>query len=123
LSADLVERAGLGADLDTEVADLSADSLARLALAVAALGADLVVAEVPGLAAEVDLAAVAQPLRAAVDTFGATVLFGTVDPVLAAHADVVVFLFGGRVVDVLAGVEPVEVARHLTDFAGETGKV
>ena len=42
-------------------------------------------------------------MRGAIDGCGASALVGTADPVLAAYADIVVFLHGGRPVDVMAG--------------------
>jgi putative ABC transport system ATP-binding protein len=41
-------------------------------------------------------------MRAAVDDMGQTIVMVTHDPTAAAHADEVVFLADGRIVDVLA---------------------
>jgi putative ABC transport system ATP-binding protein len=55
-------------------------------------------------------------LRRAVDELGQTVVMVTHDPVAAAHADAVVFLADGRVVDQMPAPTPERVLERLKAF-------
>jgi putative ABC transport system ATP-binding protein len=52
-------------------------------------------------------------MRRAVDELGQTIVMVTHDPVAAAHADAVVFLADGRVVDQMSGPTAERVLEHL----------
>ena len=57
-------------------------------------------------------------LRQAVDEFGQTIVMVTHDPVAAAHADTVLFLSDGRVVDALVQPTAASVLDRLAAFGG-----
>jgi putative ABC transport system ATP-binding protein len=57
-------------------------------------------------------------LRQAVDELGQTVVVVTHDPAVASHADRVLVLAGGRLVDELDRPDPGQVTRLLRDLAG-----
>ncbi|MDT0321661.1 ABC transporter ATP-binding protein [Streptomyces millisiae] len=100
---DIVERTGLTDRLRHRPAELSGGQRQRVALARALVTRpDVVFADEPTGA--LDLAArqaVLGLLREVVDAMGQTVVMVTHDPVAAAHADRVLFLADGSVVDVM----------------------
>ncbi|MFD5317414.1 ABC transporter ATP-binding protein [Streptomyces sp. NPDC127098] len=100
---DIVERTGLTDRLRHRPAELSGGQRQRVALARALVTRpDVVFADEPTGA--LDLAArqaVLGLLREVVDAMGQTVVMVTHDPVAAAHADRVLFLADGAVVDVM----------------------
>jgi putative ABC transport system ATP-binding protein len=102
--AELVQTLGLGARLDHRPAQLSGGQQQRVAVGRALIARpELVFADEPtGNHDSRAGAALLGFLRDATRTLGQTIVMVTHDPVAAAHADRVVFLADGRIVDELA---------------------
>jgi putative ABC transport system ATP-binding protein len=103
--AAVVGAVGLADRLDHTPAQLSGGQQQRVAAARALVTRpEIVFADEPtGALDSRSGAALLEFLRRAVDEFGQTIVMVTHDPVAAAHADRVVFLADGRIVDELAG--------------------
>ncbi|MEU9027869.1 ABC transporter ATP-binding protein [Streptomyces sp. NPDC048383] len=99
--ADLLERVGLEGKGRRRPAELSGGQQQRVALARALVThPDVIFADEPTGALDTTTAAeVLALLRDAVDSLGATVVMVTHDPVAASHADQVLFLADGLIVD------------------------
>jgi putative ABC transport system ATP-binding protein len=103
--ATVVNAVGLADRLDHTPAQLSGGQQQRVAAARALVTRpEIVFADEPtGALDSRSGAALLTFLRRAVDEFGQTIVMVTHDPVAAAHADRVVFLADGRIVDELTG--------------------
>jgi putative ABC transport system ATP-binding protein len=103
--ATVVSAVGLADRLDHTPAQLSGGQQQRVAAARALVTRpEIVFADEPtGALDSRSGAALLTFLRRAVDEFGQTIVMVTHDPVAAAHADRVVFLADGRIVDELTG--------------------
>jgi putative ABC transport system ATP-binding protein len=98
---EIVETVGLTARLDHRPSELSGGEQQRVAIARALVTRpDVIFGDEP--TGNLDSRSGAQVLgflRRAVDDFGQTIVMVTHDPVAAAHADAIVFLADGQVVD------------------------
>jgi putative ABC transport system ATP-binding protein len=120
----LLDRVGLGDRLDHRPAELSGGQQQRVAIARAIVNrpALLFADEPTGALDSARAAEVLTLLRESVREFGQTVVMVTHDPVAAAHADRVLFLADGRIVDELRAPEAGAVAARMAAFrpAGAT---
>jgi putative ABC transport system ATP-binding protein len=100
----LIDAVGLGDRLTHRPAELSGGQQQRVAIARALISRPAVVfADEPtGNLDSKSASEVLELLRRAVDEFGQTIVMVTHDPLAASHADRVVFLADGRIVDELA---------------------
>jgi len=116
----VVDAVGLADRLDHRPAELSGGQQQRTAVARAlATRPDLVFADEPtGNLDSRSGAEVLAFLRTAVDDLGQTIVMVTHDPVAAAHADRVVFLADGRIVDELHGPTVDSVIDRLRSLGG-----
>ncbi|MFJ6938866.1 ABC transporter ATP-binding protein [Streptomyces sp. NPDC101132] len=117
-AAELLARVGLGGKGGRRPAELSGGQQQRVAIARALVTSpDVVFADEPTGALDTTTAAeVLGLLRDAVDALGATVVMVTHDPVAAAHADQVLFLADGLIVDRLAGADAPRIAARMTSL-------
>ena len=98
---------GLRDRADHRPAELSGGEQQRVAIARALVTRpDVIFADEPTGALDSRPRGRSWPAAAAVDQHGQTVMMVTHDPVAAAHADRVLFLADGRVVDTLAEPRP-----------------
>ncbi|MFD8570569.1 ABC transporter ATP-binding protein [Streptomyces sp. NPDC057694] len=104
-AADVLTRVGLGDKGKRRPGELSGGQQQRVAIARALVTSpDVIFADEPTGALDTTTAReILGLLRAAVDRMGATVVMVTHDPVAAAHADRVLFLADGLIVDHLEG--------------------
>jgi putative ABC transport system ATP-binding protein len=117
---EVIGTLGLGDRLDHHPAQLSGGQQQRVAVARAlATRPDLVFADEPtGNLDSRSGAEVLGLLRDAVDRLGQTVVMVTHDPTAAAHADAVVFLGDGRVVDAMPEPSAEQVLDRMKAFGG-----
>ncbi|MFI8104394.1 ABC transporter ATP-binding protein [Streptomyces sp. NPDC086023] len=117
-AAELLARVGLDGKGGRRPAELSGGQQQRVAIARALVtGPDVVFADEPTGALDTTTAAeVLGLLRDAVDSLGATVVMVTHDPVAAAHADQVLFLADGLIVDRLARADAPRIAARMTSL-------
>jgi putative ABC transport system ATP-binding protein len=115
----IVETVGLGDRLKHRPAELSGGQQQRVAVARAlASRPSVVFADEPtGNLDSRSGGEILSFMRRAVDELGQTVVMVTHDPVAAAHADAVVFLADGRVVDRMAGPTAERVLERLRGLA------
>jgi len=113
---EVLERVGLGGRLGSRPGELSGGQQQRVAIARALITRPAVLfGDEPTGALDTGTAReVLALLREAVAAHGQTVVMVTHDPVAAAHADRVVFLADGRVVDAIDGPTVDQVARQMT---------
>ncbi len=116
--AEVLGRVGLAERAKHRPAELSGGQQQRVALARALVTEpDVVFGDEPtGALDTVTAREVLALLRAAVDDLGRTVVMVTHDPVAAAHADTVLFLADGRIVDALDAPDASAVAARLTSL-------
>jgi len=116
----LAERVGIGALLGRLPHTLSGGQQQRTAIARALITSpEVIFADEPTAALDLVTAErVLGLLRQAVDELGQTVVVVTHDPAVAGHADRVLVLDGGRLVDELAGPDPATVDRLLRSLGG-----
>jgi putative ABC transport system ATP-binding protein len=116
----LAERVGIENLLGRLPHTLSGGQQQRTAIARALITSpDVVFADEPTAALDLVTAEhVLGLLRQAVDELGQTVVVVTHDPAVASHADRVLVLAGGRLVDELDRPDPGQVTRLLRDLAG-----
>jgi putative ABC transport system ATP-binding protein len=116
----VVERTGLGERLRHRPAELSGGQQQRVAIARAlATRPDVLFADEPTGALDTTTSReVLELMRDVVDTTGQTVVMVTHDPLAAAHADTVVFLADGVVVDRLISPTADEIAERMTHLGG-----
>ncbi|MFJ3220652.1 ABC transporter ATP-binding protein [Kitasatospora sp. NPDC086801] len=119
----VIDAAGLGRRLDHRPAQLSGGQQQRVACARALAGRPRIVfADEPtGNLDSRSAAEILSLLRRCVRELGQTVVMVTHDPVAAGHADRVVFLADGRIVDELAGPTPDQVLRRMRTFDTNLG--
>ena len=117
---DVLELLGLGARVDHRPAELSGGQQQRAAIARAVLGDPAVVfADEPTGALDTTAAReVLAMLRRTVTHLGRTIVMVTHDPAAAAHADEVLFLADGRVVDTLVRPGADAVAARMARLGG-----
>ena len=117
---DVVDSLGLRQRLDHRPAELSGGQQQRVAVARAMITRpDVIFADEPtGNLDSRSRTEVLRILRTSVDVMGQTVVMVTHDAVAAAHADRVLFLADGRVVDELAGPTAERVLDHLKALEG-----
>jgi putative ABC transport system ATP-binding protein len=118
--SQIINTVGLGDRLRHRPSELSGGQQQRVAVARAlATKPDIVFADEP--TGNLDSHAGAEILglfRRAVDEFGQTIAMVTHDPVAAAHADAVLFLADGRVVDQLDEPSAARVLERMKEFGG-----
>jgi putative ABC transport system ATP-binding protein len=116
----LAERVGIGAQLGRLPHTLSGGQQQRTAIARALVTSpEVIFADEPTAALDLVMAQhVLGLLRQAVDELGQTVVVVTHDPAVAGHADRVLLLAEGRLVDELTAPDPARIARLLHDLAG-----
>jgi putative ABC transport system ATP-binding protein len=114
----IVETVGLGDRLKHRPSELSGGQQQRVAVARAlASRPSVVFADEPtGNLDSRSGGEILAFMRRAVDELGQTIVMVTHDPVAAAHADAVVFLADGRVVDQMSGPTAERVLEHLKQF-------
>jgi putative ABC transport system ATP-binding protein len=116
----VVDTVGLGDRLKHRPSELSGGQQQRVAVARAlAAQPDLVFADEP--TGNLDSRAGGEILtfmRAAVDLFGQTIVMVTHDPAAAAHADTVLFLADGRIVDTMAAPSAERILDRMKAFGG-----
>jgi putative ABC transport system ATP-binding protein len=119
----LIEAVGLGDRLGHRPSELSGGQQQRVACARALAGQpDLVFADEPtGNLDSRSGAEVLEFLRRSVDDYGQSVVMVTHDPKAAAHADRVIFLADGRIVDDLSGPTIEGIADRMTHLDGSSG--
>ncbi|WP_371517326.1 ABC transporter ATP-binding protein [Kitasatospora sp. NBC_01300] len=119
----VIDAAGLGRRLDHRPAQLSGGQQQRAACARALAGRPRIVFvdEPTGNLDSRSAAEILSLLRHCVRELGQTVVMVTHDPVAAGHADRVVFLADGRIVDELAGPTPDQVLRRMRTFDANLG--
>jgi putative ABC transport system ATP-binding protein len=117
---EIVATVGLAQRVGHRPSELSGGEQQRVAIARALVTRpDVVFGDEP--TGNLDSRAGAQVLgflRRAVDEFGQTIVLVTHDPVAAAHADAVVFLADGRVVDEMQAPTAPRVLARMTAFGG-----
>ncbi|MBO1333980.1 ABC transporter ATP-binding protein [Streptomyces sp. VRA16 Mangrove soil] len=115
-AADVLTRVGLGDKGRRRPGELSGGQQQRVAIARALVtDPDVIFADEPTGALDTTTAQeILGLLRAAVDRMGATVVMVTHDPVAAAHADRVLFLADGAIVDQLTGASPDAIAGRMS---------
>ncbi|HEX2313650.1 MAG TPA: ABC transporter ATP-binding protein [Thermomonospora sp.] len=115
-TAEVVERVGLSGRTGDRPGALSGGQQQRVAIARALVARpDVVFADEPTGALDTMTAReILALLREAVDAMGQTVVMVTHDPVAAAHADTVLFLADGRIVDALDAPDADRVAARMT---------
>jgi putative ABC transport system ATP-binding protein len=118
--ADVVARVGLTDRLRHKPGELSGGQQQRVAIARALVARpDVVFADEPTGALDLRTGRdILRLLREAVDALDQTVVMVTHDPVAASHADAVVFLADGAVVDTLSGPSVEQVADRMTRLEG-----
>jgi putative ABC transport system ATP-binding protein len=111
----VIDTVGLGDRLKHRPSELSGGQQQRVAVARAlASRPDVIFADEPtGNLDSRTGAEILAFMRAAVDEMGQTVVMVTHDPNAAAHADEVVFLADGRIVDVMAAPTADTVLEHM----------
>jgi putative ABC transport system ATP-binding protein len=116
----LAERVGIGAQLGRLPHTLSGGQQQRTAIARALVTSpEVIFADEPTAALDLVMAQhVLGLLRQAVDELGQTVVVVTHDPAVAGHADRVLLLAEGRLVDELTAPDPARISRLLHDLAG-----
>ncbi|MYW65715.1 ATP-binding cassette domain-containing protein [Streptomyces sp. SID8379] len=114
-AADVLSRVGLADKGRRRPGELSGGQQQRVAIARALVtDPDVIFADEPTGALDTTTAAeILGLLRSAVDRMGATVVMVTHDPVAAAHADRVLFLADGALVDQLEGVSADVIAARM----------
>ncbi|MFG3283984.1 ABC transporter ATP-binding protein [Streptomyces sp. NPDC048111] len=122
-AAELLARVGLDGKGDRRPGELSGGQQQRVAIARALItNPDVIFADEPTGALDTSTAAeVLALLRDAVDTLGATVVMVTHDPTAAAHADQVLFLADGALVDALTAASPAQIATRMTTLTARPG--
>jgi len=117
---ELAERVGIESLLGRLPHTLSGGQQQRTAIARALItGPEVIFADEPTAALDLITAEhVLGLLRQAVDELGQTVVVVTHDPAVASHADRVLVLAAGRLVDELDRPDPRQVIRLLRDLAG-----
>jgi putative ABC transport system ATP-binding protein len=118
--ADVVQRVGLADRLRHKPGELSGGQQQRVAIARALVARpDVIFADEPTGALDMRTGRdILRLLREAVDVLDQTVVMVTHDPVAASHADAVVFLADGVVVDRLATPSAERVAERMTRLEG-----
>ncbi|MFF5205258.1 ABC transporter ATP-binding protein [Streptosporangium sp. NPDC000396] len=118
---ELAKRAGIANRLSHRPHELSGGQQQRVAICRALITKPRVLCadEPTGALDKASSKAVLSVLRDAVNELGQTVIMVTHDPVAAAHADQVLFLVDGRIVDVMETPTPERVAATMTRLAGE----
>ncbi|WP_129841640.1 ABC transporter ATP-binding protein [Streptomyces sp. RFCAC02] len=113
---EILERVGLAGKANARPAELSGGQQQRVAVARALItGPDVVFGDEPtGALDTVTAKEILGLLRTCVDTGGQTVVMVTHDPVAAAHADTVLFLADGRIVDTMDAPTADRVADRMT---------
>ena len=116
----LAERVGISAQLGRLPHTLSGGQQQRTAIARALVTSpEVIFADEPTAALDLVMAQhVLGLLRQAVDELGQTVVVVTHDPAVAGHADRVLLLAEGRLVDELTAPDPARISRLLHDLAG-----
>ncbi|MFJ3834223.1 ABC transporter ATP-binding protein [Streptomyces sp. NPDC090054] len=124
-AADLLARVGLEGKGRRRPAELSGGQQQRVAIARALVThPDVVFADEPTGALDTTTAAeVLALLRDAVDSLGATVVMVTHDPVAASHADQVLFLADGLIVDRLPRASAATVAARMAALTARLAPV
>ncbi|MGW3038950.1 ABC transporter ATP-binding protein [Kitasatospora sp. NPDC001159] len=119
----VIDAAGLGPRLAHRPAQLSGGQQQRVACARALVGRPRVVfADEPtGNLDSRSAAEILHLLRRCVRELGQTIVMVTHDPIAAGHADRVVFLADGRIVDELAAPTPDQVLRRMRTFDTNLG--
>ncbi|MGV9880896.1 ABC transporter ATP-binding protein [Streptomyces sp. NPDC003006] len=115
-AADMLARVGLGDKARRRPGQLSGGQQQRVAIARALVTEpDVIFADEPTGALDTTTATeILGLLRSAVDTMGATVVMVTHDPAAAAHADRVLFLADGSLVDRLERASAQQIAARMT---------
>ncbi|MFD0888923.1 ABC transporter ATP-binding protein [Streptosporangium algeriense] len=118
---ELAGRAGIANRLSHRPHELSGGQQQRVAICRALITKPRVLCadEPTGALDKASSKAVLSVLRDAVTELAQTVIMVTHDPVAAAHADQVLFLVDGRIVDVMTAPTPERVAATMTRLAGE----
>ncbi|WP_434974871.1 ABC transporter ATP-binding protein [Streptosporangium saharense] len=118
---ELASRAGIANRLSHRPHELSGGQQQRVAICRALITKPRVLCadEPTGALDKASSKAVLSVLRDAVTELAQTVIMVTHDPVAAAHADQVLFLVDGRIVDVMGTPTPERVAATMTRLAGE----
>ncbi|MEU6841327.1 ABC transporter ATP-binding protein [Streptomyces sp. NPDC046716] len=121
-AADVLTRVGLGDKGKRRPGELSGGQQQRVAIARALVTSpDVIFADEPTGALDTTTAReILGLLRGAVDRMGATVVMVTHDPVAAAHADRVLFLADGAIVDHLEGAPADAIAARMTTLTART---
>ncbi|GHC42689.1 ABC transporter ATP-binding protein [Streptomyces flavofungini] len=121
-AAEMLSRVGLGDKGRRRPGQLSGGQQQRVAIARALVTSpDVVFADEPTGALDTTTAReILNLLRSAVDGMGATVVMVTHDPAAAAHADRVLFLADGSIVDHLQGASADRIAHRMTHLATAT---
>lgn len=121
-AAEALGRVGLTEQRRRRPAELSGGQQQRVALARALITQpDVLFADEPTGALDLRTGReVLTLLRELVDTLGQTVVMVTHDPVAASHADLVIFLADGEVVDQVSNATADAVAERMTALTGET---
>ncbi|MEU1115515.1 MULTISPECIES: ABC transporter ATP-binding protein [unclassified Streptomyces] len=121
-AAEMLTRVGLGDKGRRRPGQLSGGQQQRVAIARALVTEpDVIFADEPTGALDTTTAAeILGLLRSAVDRMGATVVMVTHDPSAAAHADRVLFLADGSVVDHLDGASAGRIADRMTTLTART---
>ncbi len=114
--AEILDRVGLAGKADARPAELSGGQQQRVAIARALITRpDVIFGDEPtGALDTVTAREILALLRACVDDTGQTVVMVTHDPVAAAHADTVLFLADGRIVDEMPAPTADRVAERMT---------
>ena len=117
---EALERVGLAERARHRPAELSGGQQQRVAIARALVSEpDVLFADEPTGALDIRSGrGVLDALRAAADSLGQTVVMVTHDPVAAAHADRVLFMADGKLVDGLDAPSAAQVAERLAGLAG-----
>ncbi|MEU8381519.1 ABC transporter ATP-binding protein [Streptosporangium sp. NPDC048865] len=118
---ELTRRAGIADRLSHRPHELSGGQQQRVAICRALITKPRVLCadEPTGALDKASSKAVLSVLRDAVNDLGQTVIMVTHDPVAAAHADQVLFLVDGSIVDVMETPTPERVSATMTRLAGE----
>jgi putative ABC transport system ATP-binding protein len=120
--AEILDRVGLAGKTGARPAQLSGGQQQRVAIARALLARpDVIFGDEPtGALDTVAAKEILSLLRTCVDDTGQTVVMVTHDPVAAAHADTVVFLADGRIVDRMTGPSADRIAERMTRLGAWT---
>jgi putative ABC transport system ATP-binding protein len=120
--AEILDRVGLAGKAGARPSQLSGGQQQRVAIARALLARpDVIFGDEPtGALDTVAAKEILSLLRACVDGTGQTVVMVTHDPVAASHADTVLFLADGRIVDRMAAPSADRIAERMTRLGAWT---